>query len=68
MWGFFSGVMIFGRLELGTFGFWLAQMVSQCKLRGEEHSTLAKKQKKKQKKQKFIITKRKGKGKVDACM
>ena len=52
MWGFFSGVMIFGRLELGTFGFvgfWLAQMVSQCKLRGEEHSTLAKKQKKKAK-------------------
>ena len=42
------GVMIFGRLELGTFGFvgsWLAQMVSQCKLRGEEHSTLAKKKK-----------------------
>ena len=67
MWGFFSGVMIFGRLELGTFGFvgsWLAQMVSQCKLRGEEHSTLAKKQKK----QKFIITKRKSKGRVEACM
>ena len=55
MWGFFSGVMIFGRLELGTFGFWLAQMVSRCKLRGEEHSTLAKKQKKTKKTKKAKI-------------
>lgn len=54
-------VMIFGRLELGTFGFvgfWLALTVSRCKLRGEENSTLPEKKKKK-----FIITKEKVKAK-----
>lgn len=41
--------MIFGRLELGTFGFvgfWLALTVSQCKLSGEENSTLPEKKRK----------------------
>lgn len=56
--------MIFGRLELGTFGFvgfWLALTVSQCKLRGEENSTLP------EKKEKIYNNKGKSKGKVDAC-